>query len=57
MEDDDKETIKLTRKKNKKAKEEETIFEIGDNCPLHYKFNQFPEGTLPKWSKAIHKAT
>jgi len=57
VEDDDKEIIELTRKKIEKAKQEETIFEIGDVVRYIINLTSFQKGTLPKWSKAIHKVT
>ena len=41
--------------KQNKAKQEETIFQIGDN--VRYIINRvaFAKGTLPKWSATVHK--
>ena len=38
-----------------KAKQEETIFQTGDN--IRYIINRvdFAKGTLPKWSATVHK--
>lgn len=55
VEDDDEEIIELTRKKIEKAKEEETIFENGDIVRYIINLSSFQKGTLPKWSKVVHK--
>ena len=41
--------------KQNKAKQEETIFQIGDN--VRYIINRvaFAKGTLPTWSATVHK--
>ena len=45
----------MTRKKIEKAKQEETIFEIGDVVRYIINLTSFHKGTLPKWSKVVHK--
>ena len=55
VEEEDEKLIELTRKKIEKAKQEETIFKIGDVVRYIINKKQFEKGTLPKWSKAVHK--
>ena len=54
VQDTDEEIIKLTNRKYNKAKEEETIFNIGDNVRYIINRKAFEKHTLPKWSKSIH---
>ena len=54
VKDDDKDVNDIFLKKYMKAKEEEVIFNIGDNVRYILNFKQFEKHTLPKWS-VIHK--
>ena len=53
--EDDEEVIELTRRKIEKAEKEETKFEIGDHVRFIINKKLFEKGTLPKWSKVVHK--
>ena len=55
VEENDKEVIELTRKKYVKAKREETKYNIGDAVRHILNKKQFDKGTLPKFSKMVHK--
>ena len=55
VEDIDNDIIELTNKKYNKAKQEETKFNVGDSVRYIVNKKQFEKGTLPKWSKIIHK--
>ena len=55
MDEDDEEVIELTRRKIEKAEKEETKFEIGDHVRFIINKKLFEKGTLPKWSKVVHK--
>ena len=56
VKDDDKDIADIFMKKYMKAKEEEIIFNIGDNVRYILNFKLFEKHTLPKWS-VIHKIT
>ena len=47
--------IELTRKKYKKAKQEEVKFNIGDKVRFILNKKQFEKGTLSKFSKIVHE--
>ena len=54
VKDDDKDVNYTFMKKYMKAKEEEILFDIGDNVRYMLNFKQFEKHTMPKWS-VIHK--
>ena len=56
VKEDDKDIADIFMKKYMKAKEEEIIFNIGDNVRYILNFKLFEKHTLPKWS-VIHKIT
>ena len=55
VEEEDDEVIELTRRKYVKAKQEETKYNIGDAVRHVLNKKQFEKGTLPKFSKMVHK--
>ena len=54
VKDDDKDVNYTFMKKYMKAKEEEILFDIGDNVRYMLNFKQFEKHTMPKWS-VIHR--
>ena len=55
VDDEDAEVLEITNKKFEKAKKEEIKFEVGEKVRFMLNRPQFEKGTLPKWSKVIHK--
>ena len=53
--DEDEKVNELTRKKYKKAKQEEVKFNIGDKVRYILNKKQFEKGTLSKFSKIVHE--
>ena len=51
----DEEVTELIRRKYKIAKQEEVTFKIGDEVRYILNKKLFDKGTLPKWSKMVHK--
>ena len=55
VKEEDESIIELTNRKYNKAKEEEIKYDINDNVRYIINKVNFLKGTLPKWSKTVHK--
>ena len=55
VDEDDVDVANIAHRKYEKAKREEIKFELGDTVRYILNRQQFEKGTLPRWSKVIHK--
>jgi len=54
VKDEDQDVLNIFLKKYQLAKEEETIFNVGDKIRYIINFKQFEKHTLPRFSKTVH---